>query len=457
VLGPSKVTGVSETESRARVFTCKPTAPAREKACATQIITRLATKAYRRQVNERDMTGLMAFYDEGSKNGGFEEGVKMALQAILASPHFFLRMEAAPVSVKPGENYALSDEDIASRLSFFLWGAPPDDQLLDAVKKNKMRDTKEIERQVKRMLADPRAEALGDRFAAQWLRLSDIDKVHPDAFWFPDFDQQISDGMKRETLMFFNDLVRNDLSVKNLYTADYTFVNENLAKHYDIPGVSGKEFRKVKYPDAARRGLLGQGSMLVQTSFGNRTSPVLRGKWVMEVVLGTPPPPPPPDVPDLEETAGTQEGKILTTKERTEIHRRNPTCRACHQYMDPMGIALDNFDVTGKWRVRENGMALDTRGNLYDGTAIANPKELTDALLKRPIPLMRAFTENLMAYALGRRIEDFDQTTIRAITKQAEASDYRFSSIVMGIVKSSAFLNKRSDAVPSGQTGSDKP
>jgi len=235
------------------------------------------------------------------------------------------------------------------------------------------------------------------------------------------------------------------------------FVNEPLARHYGIPGVSGKEFRRVNYPDDTRRGLLGQGSMLVQTSFANRTSPVLRGKWVMEVVLGTPPPPPPPDVPDLEATQGTQEGKILTTRERMEIHRRNATCRACHQYMDPMGIALDNFDVTGKWRIRENGMPLDTRGSLYDGAAVSSPKDLAEALMKRPIPLVRAFTENLMAYALGRRIEDFDQTTVRAIANQAESTDYRFSSFVLGIVRSSAFLSKSADGVADGQTGSDQP
>ncbi len=457
IVGPTKITGLSETASRKLIFSCKPTAPAKEKPCAQEIITRIATKAYRRPVTDRDMTGLMSFYDAGSKAGGFEGGVQMALQAVLASPHFFLRVEGAPDNVKPGADYRLADDDLASRLSFFLWGTLPDAELAELARKNKLHEPKELEKQVRRMLADRRSLALGDRFAAQWLRLQDIDKVRPDAFWFPDFDQQLADAMKNETILFFNDILKNDRSVRNLFTADYTFVNEGLAKHYGIPGVSGKEFRRVNYPDETRRGLLGQGSMLVQTSQANRTSPVLRGKWVMEVLLGTPPPPPPPMIPDLEETETAIDGKTLTTRERMEIHRRNPTCRTCHQYMDPMGLALDNFDVTGRWREREFSMPLDTKGTLYDGQTVTSTKTLTDALMKRPIPLMRAFAENLMAYGLGRRIEDYDQPTIRAIVKQAESQDYRLSSFIMGIVKSSAFLNKRADGVADGQTGSDKP
>ena len=455
VIGPIKVTGLSETESRKLIFTCRPTSPAREKPCAQEILSKLATKAYRRPVEDRDMAGLMAFYDQGAAKGGFEEGVRMGLQAVLASPHFVFRIEDVKPGTVRGTNARLADTDLASRLSFFLWGSLPDDELMSVALKGKLGEPKELEKQVRRMLKDPKALALGDRFAAQWLRLQDIDKVRPDAFWFPDFDQQLADAMKTESKMFFTDVVTNDLSVLNLFTADYTFVNEVLANHYGIPGVSGKEFRRVKYPDETRRGLLGHGSVLVQTSMANRTSPVLRGKWVMEVLLGTPPPPPPPDIPDLEEAAASSDGKTLTTRERMELHRKNATCRTCHQYMDPMGLALDAFDVTGKWRERENGMPLDTRGDLYDGTKVSSPKELAGALIKRPIPLVRAFTENLMAYALGRRIEDYDQPTIRLIESDAAKSGYKMSSFVLGIVNSNAFLNKRVDVAE--QTGSKKP
>jgi hypothetical protein len=295
------------------------------------------------------------------------------------------------------------------------------------------------------MLADPKSEALAVRFGAQWLRLQDLDKVHPDAFLFPDFDLQLADAMRQETTLFFNDIVQNDRSIFDLFNANYTFVNERLARHYGIPNVAGSEFRKVTYPDSTRRGILGQGSMLVQTSIADRTSPVLRGKWVMEVLLGSPPPPPPPGVPALEETKASNNGHQLTTRERMEIHRANPTCNACHQFMDPIGLALDNFDVTAKYRYRENAAALDTKGRLYDGTPVTSPADLIAALLKRPIPLVRNFTENLMAYAVGRRMEDFDQPTIRAIAREAESKQYRLSSFVVGVVNSPAFRSKRAE------------
>jgi hypothetical protein len=301
--------------------------------------------------------------------------------------------------------------------------------------------------EVKRMLADPRAEAMSTRFAAQWLRLQDLEKVHPDAFLFPDFDIEMAKSMQRETELFFQDIVRNDKNILTMFTADSTFVNARLAKHYGIPNVAGDNFRKVAYTDTQRRGLLGQGSVLVQTSLGNRTSPVLRGKWVMEVLLGTPPPAPPPNVPTLEQTSGAANGRELTTRERMEIHRANPTCKSCHQFIDPIGLSLDNFDVTGKLRYRENGALLDTRGQLYDGTAVSSPGELMKALLARPMPLVRTFTENLMAYSLGRRVEDFDQPTIRAIVRDAEKKNYRFSSFVMGVVNSKAFRTKRVESV----------
>ncbi len=396
----------------------------------------------------------MRFYDEGQAVGGFEIGVRTALQAILASPHFIFRLEEAPPGVEPGTTYRISDLDLASRLSFFLWSLPPDEELVRLAEAGELSEPGTLEAQVLRMLADERADALGSRFAAQWLRLQDLDKVHPDSYWYPDFDQQLADAMRSETELLFMSLVRDDRSLLDLYTADFTFVNERLADHYGIDGVTGPEFRRVRYPDDRRRGILGHGSVLTLTSHAGRTSPVLRGKWVMEVLMGTPPPPPPPGVPDLEETEGATEGRLLTTRERMEQHRANPTCNSCHRFIDPIGLALDNYDVTGRWRIRENGMPLDTRGELYDGTAISTPLALTEALLQRPEPLLRTFTQNLMAYALGRRVEYFDQPTVRRIVREAERSDYRMSSFILGVVASDAF---QMQSVPSvaddGQAG----
>ena len=448
--GPYRVTGVSESPSRRLLVTCNPNGRVAQRACADQIITRLATRAYRRPLTARDKSSLMTFYDGAAKSadkGAFEDGLQSAVQAVLASPYFIFRFEPAPVNAVAGKDYRIGDFDLASRLSFFLWGTIPDERLISLARHQQLSDKAVFNAEVKRMLADPRSEALSTRFAAQWLRLQDLEKVHPDAFLFPDYDQQVTTAMQRETELFFNDLVKNDKSMLDLYTANYTFVNERLAKHYGFPNVTGDEFRKVQYPDDTRRGLLGQGSMLVQTSLGNRTSPVLRGKWVMEVLIGMPPPPPPPNIPDLEETQGSKDGKPLTTRQRMEIHRANPTCKACHQYMDPIGLALDNFDVTGKLRYRENGAPLDTRGQMYDGVQVATPTDLYKSLLSRPIPLVRSFTENLMAYAIGRRVEDFDQATVRLIAKDAESKGYKISAFVMGVVNSSAFRSKRADPI----------
>ncbi len=454
VLGPSKVTGLSETQSRKLIFTCHPATAAEERPCAEQIISRLATKAYRRPLTQHDRDGLMSFYKSGAATDGFEAGVERALQAMLTSPYFVFRFETVPASVAPGHDYKISDLDLASRLSFFLWGSIPDNQLITLAEHHELSDPKTLNQQVRRMLADPRSEALSTRFASQWLRLQDLEKVRPDAFWFPDYDQQLADAMRHETELFFGDIVKGDHSALDLFTADYTFVNERLARHYGIPNVSGEEFRRVTYPDDTRRGLLGQGSVLVQTSLANRTSPVLRGKWVMEVLIGMPPPPPPPNVPALDDTQDAKDGKQLTTRERMEIHRANPTCNACHQYMDPIGLSLDNFDVTAKWRYRENGIVLDTKGKMYDGTPLTSPADLRKALLSRPLPLMRSFTENLMAYALGRRVEDFDQPTIRAIVRDALSHDYRISSFVLDVVNSAAFKTKRADPLAADASSS---
>ena len=447
IIGPTKVTGVSNSPSRKLIFSCRPASKAAELPCAEQIITRLGTRAYRRPLTSHDKAGLLDFYKQGAAAGGFDEGIRVALQAMLASPHFVFRFEEAPRSVAVGADYKISDTDLATRLSFFLWGTIPDQQLLNLGIQNRLSQPGVLEAQVKRMLADKRADALSTRFAAQWLRLPDLEKVRPDAFWFPDYDQQLADAMYTETLLFFEDVVRNDRSVLDLFTADWTYVNERLARHYGIPNVAGAEFRRVNYPDSTRRGLLGQGSVLVQTSLANRTSPVLRGKWVMEVLLNAPPPAPPPNVPTLEETADSKGGRMLTTRERMEIHRANPTCKTCHQYMDPIGLSLDNFDVTGKWRFRENGVPLDTRGTMYDGTPVTNESDLLKSLMSRPLPLLRAFTENLMAYAVGRRVEDYDQPTVRSIVANAEKDGYKMSSFIMGVVKSPAFRTMRAEPV----------
>jgi hypothetical protein len=445
VRGPLKTTGISTTPSRQKIFTCRPTSPSTERSCARQIIARVGGEAYRRPLPSAEVDRLMPFYEAGAAKGGFETGVRSALEAILASPHFIFRLERAPTDARSGGTYRVADIDLASRLSFFIWGLPPDQDLIDAAGRRELSTLAGLEKNARRMLADPRSSALADRFAAQWLRLQDVEKVHPDPNFYPNFDENLADAMRTETKLFFHSLVKEDRSVLDLLSADYTFLNERLARHYGIKGVIGNEFRRVQYPDPSRRGVLGQGSMLVQTSLANRTSPVLRGKWVMEVLLGTPPPAPPPNIPALEEAGESKEGRLLTTREKMEIHRKNATCNACHRFMDPIGLALDNFDVTAKWRQRENGMPLDTAGDFYDGTKVTSLPELTAALVKRPTPLVRNFTENLMAYGLGRRIEYFDQPSIRAISKAAEANNYRISSFILGVVKSDAFRMRRVD------------
>ncbi len=439
--GPYNVRGLSETPSRRRIFTCRPTGLDEARPCARDIITRLGRGAYRRALTAQDIDGLMSFYEDGAAKRGFEIGVRTALEAMLASPRFVLRLEREPVDA-PDQGYRVSDVALASRLSFFLWGTPPDEELQTLADEGRL-SPEELERQALRMLADTRAKALGTRFAAQWFRLQDMDKVRPDPNFYPNYDENLAEAMRQETELFFADLVQENRSLLDLYRADYTFVNERLARHYGMPGVAGRQFRRVAYPDDTRRGVLGHGSILVLTSLANRTSPVLRGKWVMEVLLGTPPPPPPPDVPTLEDTEGTVDGRLLTTRERMELHRSNPSCSSCHRLIDPIGLALDNFDVTAQWRRRENGSPLDTRGDFYDGTPVSTPRELVDALLARPIPLVRTFTENLLAFATGRRVEYFDQPAVRAIARAAEANDYRMASFVLGVIGSDAFQRKR--------------
>jgi len=441
--GPYNPTGVSENRTRKQIFTCRPTSLIEEIPCAKKILAQLANKAYGKKTSESDINDLLTFYSMGAADGGFEIGVRYALEAILSSPHFLLRMEHEPNEIAPGDVYALDDMALAKRLSFFIWGTNPDAELLKLANQGKLTRNRVLKTQVQRMLADPRSETLATRFASLWLRLQDLEKVEPDSFWFPNYSQQLTTAMRRETELFFYHLVREDRSILELYNANYSFINQRLAEHYGIPNVLGEEFRRVEYADGQRHGILGHGSILVQTSLGNRTSPVLRGKWVLEVLLGAPPPPPPPGIPDLEETVNSESGRILTTRERLEMHRSNPVCAACHRLMDPIGLALDNFDVTGKWRIRENGSPLDTQSTFYDGTPITTPADLSQKLLERPIPLIRQFTQNLMAFGLGRRIDERDQPTVRKIVAAAEKNDYRMSSFILNVAMSDEFRKKR--------------
>jgi len=447
VTGPFVVTGISDTPSRRKIFSCRPTSRSEERPCAEAIIFDLGSQAYRRPVRTDEVEDLMRFFDMGSEEGGFEVGVRTALQAILASPHFVFRLEEAPVDAKPGEVYRIRDVDLASRLSFFLWGTSPDAELLEVAGSGRLSQPEVLQQQARRLLDDPRSEALATRFASQWFRLQDTEKIHPDANFYPYWDNQLVHAMRRETQLFFENLVREDASFFELLTADYTFVNEQLAKHYGIPGISGTDFQRVQLSTGERRGLLGHGSILLLTSHADRTSPVLRGKWVMEVLLGTPPPPPPPDIPDLEATDEAKDGRFLTVRERMEIHRSNPACRSCHRVIDPIGLALENFDVTGGWRIKDQGRLVDSTGELYDGTPIMSASDLRAALLKRPDSLVRTFIQNLMAYALGRRIDYYDMPTVRDIGRKAAAKDYRMTEFILGVVDSPAFQMSQVEVV----------
>src|SRR5687768_9350651 len=457
VTGPFTVTGVSETPSRKKIFTCRPTSAADESACAAEIIRRLATQAYRGPLSAQDFDGINKFFQQGRTEGGdFESGIRMALQAILASPKFLFRLEQAPGTLRAGQNYRISDLDLAERLSFFLWAAGPDEELLKIAQRGTLRTPGVLAAQVKRMLQDPKADALSTRFGSQWLRLQDLDKIHPDALLFPYYDNTLAEALKKETELFFDSIVREDRSILDLLTADYTFINERIARHYGIQGVNGAEFRRVTLPDENRRGLLGQGSILALTSVADRTSPVLRGKWIMEVLLASPPPPPLPNVPSLDETKAESGDKLLTTRERMEQHRANPQCNSCHRVIDPLGLALENFDVTGRWRIRDNGAPVDPVGDLYDGTKMTGPAGLRAALLKHQDMFILSFTERLMTYSLGRRVEPFDMPAIRKIIRDAAKENNRLSAFVMGVVNSRAFQMSRAEAVSTTDERNDK-
>ena len=442
VAGPFNVQGPGKTVTRDKIFVCHPSGAAEEQACAKKILSTLAHRAYRRPLGDGDMTQLLALYNAGAQNGGFESGVRLALQKILVSPGFLFRAEVDPPGAAPGTVYKISDVELASRLSFFLWSSIPDDELLAVAESGRLPEPSVLQGQVKRMLADPRSQALVKNFSGQWLFLRNIARISPDTTAYPNFDENLRQALAKETELLIESQVREDRSVADLLSTDYTFLNQRLAEHYGIKGVYGNEFRRVKLEDPNRYGLLGQASILTVTSYPNRTAPTIRGKWVLEQLLGTPPPPPPPNVPSLKDDATTQK---LTMRQRMEQHRASPTCAACHRLMDPVGFALENYDGLGGWRVSTapGSGPIDSSGALPDGTSFNGPAGLRDVLMKKRDLFVETFTERLLTYALGRGLEEYDQPVIRKITRDAAADDQKWSSIILGIVKSTPFQMRR--------------
>ena len=457
ITGPFNATGPGDTPARRRIFSCRPpsqpagagrrspASDASEDGCARQIVATLARRAFRAPVGEPDLQPLMSFYQAGRQEGGFERGIERALQLILASPRFVFRVERDPADLEPGTVYRVGDIELASRLSFFLWSSIPDDDLLADASAGRLKDPAVLERQARRMLADPRAEALVSNFAGQWLHLRNVRNAQPHADEFPDFDDNLRRGFRRETELLFDSLMREDRSVVDLLRADYTFVNERLARHYGIPNVYGSHFRRVPVIDEARKGLLGHGSILTLTSHATRTSPVLRGKWVLENILGTPPPPPPPDVPALRENQKGQQPK--TMREQLAEHRANPACASCHKIMDPIGFALENFDAVGAWRTEDAGTPIDASGELSDGSRVDGVVTLRQALLSRPDLFAATMTEKLLVYALGRGLDHHDMPVVRTILRDAAATEYRFSSLILGVVRSVPFQMRTKPAI----------
>ena len=445
ILGPYKATGPGDTPSRRKIFVCYPSGSADEIPCAKRILTGLAKLAYRRPITDSDAESLLSFYQLGRNEGGsFEQGIEAGIQLILSNPEFLYRFEPDAVNAPVGTVRKLTDLELASRLSFFLWSTIPDATLIDLAAAGKLKDPAVFEQQVKRMLADPRSSALVTNFAGQWLLLRNLRGINPDFELFPDFDDNLRQAMGKETELFFDSIVREDHNVMDLLTADYTFMNERLARHYGVRGIYGDEFRRVPVPDDRRRGLLGKASVLTVTSYSNRTSAVQRGKWVLTNLLGTPPPPPPPNVPALKENEAGGPPKSL--RQRMEAHRSNAVCASCHRVIDPVGFSLENFDAIGQWRDTDDGAAIDPSGTLFNGTKVDGVVALREALTSRPEVFVSVFTEKLATYALGRGIEYTDMPMIRALVRDAAKNNYRFSSIVMGIVKSPAFQMKMKSA-----------
>jgi cytochrome c551/c552 len=438
ITGPLNITGVGETPSRHKLFVCRPTSQGDETACARTILTTLARRAYRGPVNPGEIDTLMEFYKRGRQSGDFDSGIQEALARVLVAPRFVYRAEEEPATIGSGQPYRVSDIDLASRLSFFLWSSIPDDELIEVAAKGRLRDPRVLNQQVKRMLADAKADALVENFAGQWLYLRELDHLQSEA---KNFDENLRQSFRRETELLFTTIVRDDRSLIDLLDADYTFVDERLARHYGIPNVQGSYFRRVPLPpDSPRRGLLGQGSMLTVTSIATRTSPVSRGKWVLENLLGTPAPVPPPGVET--NLGGAEAAKTSSLRQRLEAHRASPVCASCHRIMDPMGFALENFDLIGEWREFDGPSRIDSTGQLADGTPVKGPGDLRRAVLSRSDAFMTTATEKLYTYALGRPVHSYDMPTVRGIVRRAAANDNRFSSLVMGIIESDAFQKR---------------
>ena len=437
--GPFNVTGRGVTPSRSKIFVCRT----RDDACARTILTALSRRAFRRAVSSDDVEPLVQLYSTGRRGRDFEAGIQKAIQALLTSPEFLFRAEQDPPKAAPGSVYRVSEVELASRLSFFLWSSIPDDQLLDLAAGGRLSDPVVFERQVRRMLQDRRADALVTNFAGQWLHLRNVETVQPDPVIFP-FDEQLRQAFSDETRLLFASIVREDRSILDVLTADYTYLNQRLAEHYGVKNIYGSQLRRVPVSDPNRRGLLGHGSILTLTSYPNRTSVVQRGKWVLENLLGTPPPPPPPDVPQLQPS---RDGQALTMREQMEAHRASPVCSSCHARMDPIGFALENYDGVGKWRTEDAGAPIDARGTLPDGTEFRGGAGLTDLLLtKYKDDVVRTATEKLLTYALGRGVEYFDAPTVRAIARDAAKDDYRFSSLVLAVTTSRPFRMRRAES-----------
>jgi hypothetical protein len=469
IAGPYSARAVQDSPSRRAVFVCRPgsekggpeprqaTATGDEQ-CARTILSRLARRAYRRPVTGEDLQTLLAFYRAGQAEGGFESGIQRGLRRILASPSFLFRIEREPSNLPPGSVYRLGDIDLASRLSFFLWSSIPDEELLDAAVRGALGTPAGLEQQVRRMLADSRSEALVDNFASQWLTLNKLPGVVPDVDAYPEFDENLRDAFRQETRLFVDAQLREDRGVGELLTADYTYVNERLARHYQIPNVYGSHFRRVTFTDGKRGGLLGQGSILTVTSYPNRTSPVIRGRWLLENILGAPPPAPPPDVPSLKESA---DGRPRSIREQMEAHRKNPSCAVCHVRMDPLGFSLENFDALGKWRTSIDALPIDASAALPDGTKFEGIGGLRQLVARHQEDFARTFTQKLLGYALGRGLEAADLPAVRQIVRTAATGGYRWSSLITGVARSTPFTmsTKRaaSEQVPVSTTAAITP
>jgi hypothetical protein len=441
VNGPYDAKGPGTTPSRRRLLVCTPAKPSEEEGCAKRILSTLMRRAWRRPVTDADLAVPLKFYRDARKGGDFEAGIEMAVRAVLVSPEFLFRVEQDPANLAPNTPYRISNLELASRLSFFLWSSIPDDELLDAATSGKLKSPAVLERQVRRMLADSRSRALVDNFADQWLYLRNLASANPDMRIFAGFDDNLRQAFRQETELFFASIMQEDRSVLDLLRANYTFVNERLAKHYGIPNVYGSRFRRVTFENGERGGLLRHGSILMVTSYATRTSPVIRGKWILSNILGVPPPPPPVTPPPLKEHTV---GKATTMRERLAEHRANPACAGCHKLMDPVGFSMENYDAVGRWRNAEDGVPIDASGGLPDGSKFEGVAGLQQALLSRPEVFAGTFTEKLMTYALGRGVEYYDAPAVRKVVGGARTSDFRFSSFILGIVNSTPFQMRRS-------------